>query len=192
MFFARDYFKIYSGFSTPHQRDICFFSFTYKRGDKMITLFLWLCSLYQPIDPHTMQTGTAGGHLSGPMTAKGSTIGKVRTGICKLQSVSLVGYTEVRADSCFGADLVVWRNWVVFPGTTWMSACCWCRVTRHAALWGTLIVMNERFTNSNNQSLKAKQWPCKRNTCKQTIFVSQILLSLLQNTVILGNKSYSV
>lgn len=61
MFFARDYFKIYSGFSTPHQRDICFFSFTYKRGDKMITLFLWLCSLYQPIDPHTMQTGTAGG-----------------------------------------------------------------------------------------------------------------------------------
>lgn len=176
----------------PPIREISGFFHSHTKGETKWSHFSFgFAPCISPLTHTPCRLAPQDGCLSGPVTAKGSTIGKVRTGICKLQSVSLVGYTEVRADSCFWADLVVWRNWVVFPGTTWMSACCWCRVTRHTALWGTLLVMNERFTNSNNQSLKAKQWPRKRNTCKQTIFVSQILLSLLQNTVILGNKSCS-
>lgn len=218
--FARAYFKIYSGFSTPYQRDTCLFFFFHshtkgRQNDHPFPLALLPGSAHWPM--HHADWHTSGG-MPGLVIEKGSMMGKVRTGRCKLQGVSLIGYIEkmsctlgiceseiikpqmksciflqVRVDSWFWADSVVWRNWVVFlfPRTTWMSVCCWCRVTGHTASWGSLILVNERFTNSNNQSLKAKQLSCKRNICKQTIFVSQILLSLLQNTVILGNKSYS-
>lgn len=161
--FARAYFKIYSGFSTPHQRDTWFFSHSHTKGrqnDHSFPLALLSGSAHWPrhhADWHTS------GEMPGPMIAKGFMMGKVRTGSCQLQGVSLIGYIEkmsctlgiceseiikpqmksciflkVRVDSCFGADFVVWRNWVVFlfSRTTWMSVCCWCTVTGHNASWG--------------------------------------------------------